>query len=399
MSLFSPVMAVIPEDADQQFYNQIANSLGYPYADIIVGSPLDAAMALTARERSPAYIIIDIGSRTGEVITEIDRMAECCENGTRVVVIGRINDIKFYRELIQLGVLEYFTHPADLMELKGALTAGRGSANNSGHKVITFMSAASGDGSSTIAMNTAYALAENLHKRTVLVDMDYQFGMVAKNLDLNTQFGIKEIFDHPDRGVDPTLVQRMISAYGDNLSVISAPEELKYLPEISPETVRSLITTLSAEYECVVIDLPHIWSSWTAAAISASSDVVLVSQLWLRSITHAARLLGLWRNMGLSDEMMHVVINRSGAKFKEGISEKDFERVCSHAINFNIANDIKTIVAAESQGQMIMEVSHSAIANQLKHLAGHLVGLDTAADSGSKQASSGDSRFSLFKKG
>lgn len=397
MSLHSPVMAVLPEDADPNFANQIANALGYPYADIVFGSPMNAAVAISMRDRSPAYIIIDIGTRTGEVINEIDQMAESCDAGTRVIVIGRINDIKFYRELTQLGVLEYFTHPADLQEVKAALMAGRGGAVGDGKRVITFMSAASGDGSSTLAMNVAYSLANDFHKRTVLVDMDYQFGMVAKNLDLNTQFGIKEIFDHPDRGVDPTLVRRMISPYGDNLSVISAPEELKYLPEMNPETIRSLITTLTTEFDCVVMDLPHIWSSWTAAAISASTNIVLVSQLWLRSITHAARLLGLWRNMGISDEMITVAINRSGAKFKEGISERDFERVCSHAINHNVANDIKTIVAAESQGQMIMEVSQSTLASQLKALAALLMGMSIGGSHNEPKLSEG--RFSLFRKG
>ena len=97
MSLHSPVMAVLPEDADPNFANQVANSLGYPYADVVLGSPMNAAVALAARERSPAYIIIDIGSRTGDVISEIDQLAETCEPGTRVIVIGRINDIKFYR--------------------------------------------------------------------------------------------------------------------------------------------------------------------------------------------------------------------------------------------------------------------------------------------------------------
>lgn len=395
MSLHSPVMAVLPDDGDPNFANQIANSLGYPYADIIMGSPMNAAVALAERERSPAYIIIDIGNRTGEVITEIDRLSESCEAGTRVIVIGQINDIKFYRELTQLGVLEYFTHPADLQEVKAALMAGRG-GDDQENKVITFMSAASGDGSSTLAMNVAYSLANDFRKRTVLVDMDYQFGMVAKNLDLDTQFGIKEIFDHPDRGVDPTLVRRMISPYGDNLSVISAPEELKYLPDLNPETVRTLISTLNSEYECVVIDLPHVWTSWNASAISASSSIVLVAQLWLRSITHASRLLGLWRNMGISDEMIKVAINRSGAKFKEGISDKDFERVCSHAIDHNVPNDIRTIVAAESRGKMIMELGQSPLAEQLKALAGVLMGISSAS---SVQDSTSGGGFSLFKKG
>ena len=56
---------------------------------------------------------------------------------------------------------------------------------SSGEKrVLTFLSAASGDGASTAALNTAYALSQLYNGSTVLVDMDYQYGMVAKHIAL-----------------------------------------------------------------------------------------------------------------------------------------------------------------------------------------------------------------------
>lgn len=393
MSIYSPVFAILPDEADKPFINQVANALGYPYADISLGSPLEATHMLAQRDRSPQYLIIDIGPRGRDVLNEIDKIAEFCEAGTRVIVIGEVNDITFYRSLKQMGVLEYFTRPAGLQEVRSILMFNAESAGKNS-KVITCISAASGDGSSTVAMNLAFSLAETYQQRTVLVDMDYQFGMIAKNLDLNTQFGIREIFDHPDRGIDATLIRRMSAPYGERLQVISAPNDLKQLPPVSPETIRSLIQTLKGEFEYVVIDLPHIWANWTAAAISSSSDVLMVAQLWLRSITHGARLLGLWRDMGVDSEHVRIAINRSGAKFKEGISQKDFERVCGHGINFNLANDIKTVVTAENQGKTILELGSSALASQFDQLAGSYV---NAKEDKSKKSAGGG--FSLFKKG
>jgi pilus assembly protein CpaE len=388
-------MAVLPNENDTPLMNQVANALGYPYADVIVGTPLEATYVLAARDRGPTYLVIDIGDRGREVLNEIDKLAECCEAGTRVVVIGEVNDITFYRALKQMGVIEYFTRPAQLQDLRGALVFDGGAGGNANAKVITFISAASGDGSSTAAMNVAFSLAENYNKRTVLVDMDYQFGMIAKNLDLNTQFGIRELFDHPDRGIDATLVRRMTAPYGERLQVISAPNDLKQMPPISPETIRALIHTLKSEFDCVVIDLPHIWSNWTSAAISSSTNVVLTAQLWLRSITHAARLLGLWRDMGVDAKTISIVINRAGAKFKEGISQRDFERVCGHGIDFSLANDIKTIVTAENQGKTILEIGNSPLSSQLHQLAGILVNM-----SGSEvKTPPAEKGFSLFKKG
>ncbi len=394
MSISSPVMAVISDEKETTFANQVANALGHPYADIVVGGPNDACYVLSNRDKGPTYIIIEIGDRGADIIPELERLSEFCDEGTRVVVIGKVNEIGFYRQLLQLGILEYFTYPADLAAVRAALVANRG-ADNDNSKVISFISAASGDGSSTAAMNTAYCLATDYQKKTVLVDMDYQFGMIAKNLDLNPQFGIRELLDHPDRGIDATLIRRMTSEYKENLHIIAAPNELKYTPQITPETVRDLIHTLKGEYEVVVIDLPHIWSSWTAAAISNSTNIVMVAQLWLRSITHASRLLMPWRAMGISDDNITVVINRSGAKFKEGISKTDFERVCSHPVDFSLANDIRTIVMAENQGQTVIEVSNSTLTTQFNQLAAMLLGVNTE----NSKKTGIEKGFSFFKRG
>jgi pilus assembly protein CpaE len=385
-------MAVISGEAETQFANQVANALGHPYADIVVGSPADACYVLANRERGPNYIVIELGNRGNEVLQEIDQLSEYCEEGTMVVVVGRVNDINFYRQLLKLGVLEYFTYPADPAAVRSVLLSNKGASGDNNH-VFTFMSAASGDGASTVASNVAYALAAEYNKKTVLVDLDYQFGMLSKSMDLNAQFGIRELFDHPDRGIDATMIRRMTTRYRDCLDVISAPNDLKFTPNIMPETIRDLIQTLQSDYECVLIDLPHIWSNWTAAAISSGSHSVMVAQLWLRSITHAARLLGAWHNMSVSSDNISVVINRSGAKFKEGISEHDFERVCSHEVDFNINNDIRSIVMAENQGQTLLEVGQGAIVNQIRHLAGSLIG-----EASEETGKASDKGFNLFKK-
>ena len=393
MSLYSPVMAVLADESLTGFVNQLANALGYPYADIVSGTPREAARVLSTRDTGPTFIFIDIGERGADVLEEIDALAEFCNAGTKVVVVGAVNDVQFYRNLRQRGVIEYFTKPVQLPDVRASLVFDSGDGPDKGGKVISFISAASGDGSSTTALNVAYSLAQHYHKKTVLVDMDYQFGMIAKNLDLSSQFGIRELFEHPDRGIDATLLQRMASRYVDNLEVISAPNDLRILPMVDPETIRQLIQILRREYDCVVLDLPHLWLPWTSAAISNSSRVVLVAQLWLRSITHASRLLGIWRETGIVDRDITLVVNRSGAKFKEAIGSKDFERVCERQIDFYLSNDIRTVVTAENQGSTIMEVTQSGLGTQIKQLAGKLIG-ETAEDNSSESRG-----FALFKKG
>ena len=385
MEQSSPLMVVLSDAGEQAFASQLATAMGYGFADVLVGTPSDAANAIASRGSTPTYILLDIGAMvTQDVLGHIDYMAQQCDPETRVVVIGDTNDITLYRELIQRGVLEYFPKPAQIPAIRNALMAQKPTQSGKTAKkgetecfVATFMSAASGDGSSTVALNTAYALAHTYQQPTVIIDMDYQFGMIARNLDQSSQFGIKDIFEYPDRIIDNTLIDKMLVSHQheDNLKVIAAPNDLRVLPAIQPEVIRSLINTLKSQFKFIIIDLPHIWSPWVAAALSEANHSVIVAQLWLRSVTHSSRLLKGWRDIGLSQNDISVVINRSGAKFKEAVTARDYERVCGMEIQFSLANDTKSIVSSENQGKTVAEIGNTPLTQQFNELAAHLVGL------------------------
>lgn len=365
----SPVLAIIAYDSEREFYNQAAASLGYPFANIVVGTPLQAAEALASSGFSPRFIMIDIHDRGEDVLPELDYLAEFCGVDTRVVVVGTANDIKLYRALLDKGVIEYLPKPVDIQTLRAVLTKSTSDAGHSDSPVVSFIGASAGDGSSTIALNTAYSLAMRRKKPTVLLDMDYQFGMIAKNLDLAGQYGIREVFDHPDRGIDGTLMEHMVSPYAQNMHVVAAPAALHYMPDVRPEMIRNLIQALQENYYYIVIDVPHLWSPWVTAALTASNHIVLTAQLWLKSVTHSSRLIGECLKLGIKPENISVVINRSGSKFKEAVPARDFERVTSHPINFYISNDIRTVVKAESKACTIIELGRSSVANQIEQLA------------------------------
>lgn len=385
MQQHSPLMVVLQDAGGQEFAAQLATAMGYTFSDIVVGTPGDAAQAIMARGVSPSYIVLDIGSLpANDVLTQLEQMAEHCDPHTRVVVIGDLNDIALYRELKNRGVIEYFMKPVEIPSLRSALMSQNPAAAGIAQparketcSVITFMSAASGDGSSTVALNTAYALAHEFNQPTVVIDMDYQFGMIARNLDQSSQFGIKDIFEYPDRIIDATLIEKMLVSHlhEPNLKVIAAPNDLRILPPIKPEVIRNLIATLKSQFKFIIVDLPHIWSPWVAAALSEANHNVMVAQLWLRSVTHSSRLLKSWREIGIDSKRIAIAINRSGAKFKEGVTEKDYERVCGVNIDFAIANDTKSVLTAENQGKTVLEVGTSPLVTQFKDLAGHYVGL------------------------
>lgn len=351
---------------------------------IFTGTPAQAAAEIERRRLSPTHILLDVGKRGVDILPEIDQLAQQCNTGTRVLGIGDTTDPLLQRGLLSRGVIDYLTLPREpLQVVKLLLSTGdplqtpafttSTPLTNSNARVISFLSAGSGDGASTTALNTAYALSRILNGRTILIDADYQYGMIAKQLNLHNQYGIRELFEHPERGIDATLIKRMVVSYG-KLDVITAPSELQFLPPVSAQVIADLIASLKQNYDTIVIDLPHIWLPWIATILQNSTHVVLVAQLWLKSVSHAARMTRMVRELGIPANRLIPVINRFGAKFKEAVKPKDFERVCGVPIRYSLANDIRTVTAAETVAKTVLEMEESPLKHDIIQLANGLVG-------------------------
>lgn len=394
-------LIILSDTSREAWGHELAVAANVTQPLIIVGTPGQAATYLEEQNITPSHIVLDTGARGQDVLGEVDFLAQQCEAGTRVIAVGDANDILLYRGLLARGIIDYLPMPTSAAEVVRILTALPATpaapteppaptvgsllqvaekalaptpALQSDKRVFAFLSSGSGDGASTAAVNTAYAIAQIYNGNTVLVDMDYQYGMVAKHLNLQSPYGIRELFDHPDRGIDATLIRRMVASYG-KLDVITAPAELRYLPMVSAESIRDLVTTLKQSYDTIILDLPHVWLPWVASVAQQSSKVVVVSQLWLKSVSHAARLMRVLRELDIPLEHIVNVINRSGAKFKEAVEPRDFERVCGAPISFTLNNDIKTIVTAEASARTVMEMDPSVLATDINRLAHGLCGL------------------------
>ena len=92
MSSPSPILAILASEQDSELANQLAVALGYQSANVVIGTPASGAIFLSQNALPIKYVIIDIGQRGIDVITEIDQLAEQCPEDVRVVVMGATND-------------------------------------------------------------------------------------------------------------------------------------------------------------------------------------------------------------------------------------------------------------------------------------------------------------------
>ncbi len=133
-------------------------------------------------------------------LDEIDRLADVCDPATKVLIIGRVNDVHLYRELVRRGVSEYLVAPVNplhLIEVISGLYTSPDAAPIG--RVISFVGARGGVGSSTLSHNVAWCIAERMHINTRWSISICRFGTAGLDFNEEPGQGVAEALTAPER--------------------------------------------------------------------------------------------------------------------------------------------------------------------------------------------------------
>ena len=124
------------------------------------------AVAFYRNASTPNLIIIESLLDREDMLADLDRLAEFCDAGTKVIAIGHVNDVLLYRELLRRGVSEYVVAPVKVLQIIESIS-GIYTDPETGPvgQLIAFVGAKGGSGSSTVCHNTAFAIAGTQQRR------------------------------------------------------------------------------------------------------------------------------------------------------------------------------------------------------------------------------------------
>ena len=168
-----------------------------------------AAVAHYLESPTPNLIVIESTLAQREFLAALDKLAESCDAGTKVVVIGHTNDVLLYREVLRRGVSEYLIAPINPLQFMESLSNlyNDPEADPVGH-VYAFIGAKGGVGSSTLCHNVAWTVSEMMKQSVVIADLDLPFGTAGLDFNQDPLNGVADALSQPDR-LDPVLLDRM----------------------------------------------------------------------------------------------------------------------------------------------------------------------------------------------
>lgn len=333
------------------------------HARIQMGGPAAAVEAFRAAP-TPNIIVLETVSDPATLIGHLESLSESCDAGTKVVVIGHVNDVQLYRDLIRRGVSEYLIAPLETLDVLRTLSElyVAPEARNLG-RVIAVMGAKGGVGASTIAHNISWAIARNLDASTVIVDLDIAYGTAGLNFNQDPPQGIAEAVFAPER-LDSALLDRLLSRCSDNLALLAAPAVLDRTIDIGEDALEQLLDLLRASVPCIVLDVPHQWSHWVKRTLLGADEIVVVAEPELASLRNAKNLVDLSRSARPNDSMARLVLSKVGMPKRPEISTAEFAKALGIDVLSSIPFDAQLFGTAANNGQMIAEVQAAGKASE-----------------------------------
>ena len=281
------------------------------------------------------------------------------------------------RRLVRQGIDDFIPQPAtqrDVLDAFEVASRKLRQIRTSGRKfgrVITFLKASGGMGTTTLAMHYAYNLLRPGRKQRAtvcVIDLDLHFGAAALYFDLESKPEILEIVRSPER-LDGAFLRTASVVHASGLHVLTAPSTAMPLEALTGETVEKLLQAAREEYEYVVVDLPPALTSWLDTVLSLSDQIFLVTQLSVPAVRQSRRLLELLSDEGLYNLPLAVVLNRYRRRWRDRVRLRQCEKALGRRFDYRIGSDYDLVVDALNQGKPIYQIRRwSRVGRQIRAL-------------------------------
>ena len=318
-----PVMAFVDADTERLLQDS-ALLIG---RNQISRGGIAKAIEYLSEQRSPHLLLVDI-SGVDLPLSQIQILADVCEPGTTVIVIGDRDEVALYRDLQDAGVSNYIVKPLTRELLTKALAPkahsgdmGRAATALKLGKMVSFIGARGGVGTTTMAANLAWHLANRQSRRVALVDLDLQQGDCPLLFNADATPGLRDALANPLR-LDPLLLDRIMTKHGERLFILGGEEPIQDHVQFTPAAVETLFSVLRSQFHYVIVDVPRIPLPPYRRALEIADRRVIVVDQTMRSMRDAVRLKKAFGDTPGAEQAIFV-LNRGGEAGGHGLSQKE----------------------------------------------------------------------------
>jgi pilus assembly protein CpaE len=326
-----------------------------------VGSPIQVAGIVEGLDRgwsvleetSPDLLVVACAGYSERVLYLIEAASKQRPDRPVVVLFYGTPD-GFLHRAFEMGADDLLTMPASPDELEFALrkvmARRRGTiAGGTTNPMICIVGPKGGTGKTLAACNLAVALAQK-GKRSVVVDLDLQFGDVGIAMGLSPD---RTIYDLARVGssLDPDKAEDFVTQHASGARALLAPSRPDQAGTVTVEFLRELYAALRARHDYVIVDTPPGFTPEVIASIDLASDLLVIGMLDALSLKDTKLGLETLTLMGVSPERIRLVLNRADTSV--GIKRSEAEAILGRKPDVFVPSD-RQIPRATTDGEPIV---------------------------------------------
>ena len=302
------------------------------------------------------------------------------EPGTSVIGTGGESDPALILRGLHAGIHEFLVRPVTPDDLARSLErlSRRERTEQTRGQVIAVYGPKGGLGSTTVAINLAFALArKHPERRVALADMAVSNGDVRLLLNIGTAYDLGDLVVRREH-VDADVLASTMTQQPPGVWVLPASDSPEKNEALDGPTATTIIEQLSQQFGFVVVDCDTQMRESTLAALDAADRILTVTQLTIPALRSTQQALRLFNRLGYGSDRVQVVVNRYASE--DNVSLEDASEVLKCDLRSLLPNDYHACARAITKGRPVVEMSPTTrLATEFLNLATRLTAAEPAA--------------------
>ena len=271
-------------------------------ASTLAGGHLDCILHATRSSTFPATEIAAIREHTRAPIILVASGGEAANMLEHALEMD-VADVLLLPQLMHNVVFSIRKASHARRQLQTAVHRGR---------VITVFSPKGGTGKTVVSTNLAAALAKHEGKRTLLLDLDLQFGDAAIMLGLEPGKTIYDLVVAPGE-LDSEKLAGYVSKHPCGLDVLAAPLRPEDAELIVESKVTALIEVARSSYDAIVVDTSPFFHGPMLATLDRTDQLLVLCGLDVPTLKNVRLALQTLELLSFPASRIEYVMNRSSA--------------------------------------------------------------------------------------
>lgn len=313
-------------------------------------------VAMTA----PDLVFFDARGEQREVVSSLERITER-HPGAMTVLMVPDQSPDLLIAAMRLGVREVVRFPINFEELEVAvqrIIQKRSEKEREDGKVLAVISSKGGSGVTFVAVNLAYTLASVAHKKTLLIDLNLQYGDAALFIsDAKSPATLTDLCAQIHR-LDAQLLDSSVIRAAPNFDLIAAVSDPDPEDRIKPDHIAAILALAKRQYDFVLLDMGRQINAVSIRALDGSDLIFPVLQQTLPFIRSGQRMLDMFSTLGYRKDKIRQILNR----YEDGgtVTQADMERGLGQNITYQIPNNFAIASDSINQGQPVLKLARNS---------------------------------------